>query len=139
RALARLFGGGMGTALVRIEGRPLGLVANDPTHLGGAIDSDGADKAARFIQLCDAFDLPVLMLCDTPGMMVGPEVEKTALVRHCCRIFVIGASVTVPIFTIVLRKGDGLGAQAMAGGRCMAPVVTVAGPRGEVRRTWADA
>ncbi len=125
------FGRGMVTALLRIEGRPLGLIANNPTHLGGAIDSDGADKAARFLQLCDAFDLPILSLCDTPGMMVGPEVEKTALVRHCCRLFVVGASVTVPIFTIVLRKGYGLGAQAMAGGSFHVPVFTVAWPTGE--------
>src|SRR5262249_61319326 len=67
--LRRHFGRGMVTALVRIEGRPLGLVANDPTRLGGAIDSDGSDKPASFMQLCDAFDLPVIMLCDTPGMM----------------------------------------------------------------------
>jgi acetyl/propionyl-CoA carboxylase alpha subunit/acetyl-CoA carboxylase carboxyltransferase component len=129
--LRRHFGRGMVTALIRIEGRPLGLIANNPMHLGGAIDSDGADKAARFLQLCDAFDIPVLMLCDTPGMMVGPEVEKTALVRHCCRLFVIGASVTIPIFTIVLRKGYGLGAQAMAGGSFKAPVFTVSWPTGE--------
>ena len=114
--LRRAFGPGMVTALVRIEGKPLGIVANNPMHLAGAIDSDGADKAARFLQLCDAFDLPVLFLCDTPGIMVGPEVEKTALVRHCCRLFVIGANLTVPFGTIVLRKAYGLGAQAMAGG-----------------------
>jgi acetyl/propionyl-CoA carboxylase alpha subunit len=129
--LRRHFGRGMVTALARIEGRPLGMIANNPMHLGGAIDSDGADKAARFMQLCDAFDLPILFLCDTPGMMVGPEVEKTALVRHCCRLFVVGGSVTVPIFTIVLRKGYGLGAQAMAGGSFHVPVFTVAWPTGE--------
>ena len=121
----------MVTALVRIEGRPLGLIANNPTHLGGAIDADGADKAARFMQLCDAFDLPILFLCDTPGIMVGPEAEKTALVRHCSRMFVVGASLTVPFFTIVLRKGYGLGAQAMAGGSFKAPFFTVAWPTGE--------
>ena len=121
----------MVTALARIEGRPLGIVANNPTHLAGAIDSDGADKAARFMQLCDAFDIPILFLCDTPGIMVGPEVEKTALVRHCCRLFVTGASLTVPFFTIVLRKGYGLGAQAMAGGSFKAPLFTVAWPTGE--------
>jgi acetyl-CoA carboxylase carboxyltransferase component len=129
--LRRAFGPGMVTALARIEGKPFGIVANNPTHLAGAIDSDGSDKAARFLQLCDAFDLPVLFLCDTPGMMVGPEVEKTALVRHCCRLFVVGASVTVPIFTVVLRKGYGLGAQAMAGGSFHVPVFTVAWPTGE--------
>ena len=129
--LRRHFGFGMVTALVRVEGRPLGVVANDPSHLGGAIDRDGADKAARFMQLCDAFDLPLLFLCDTPGMMVGPEAEKTALVRHVSRLFVVGANLTVPFFTIVLRKGYGLGAQAMAGGSFKAPLFTVAWPTGE--------
>jgi acetyl-CoA carboxylase carboxyltransferase component len=100
-------------------------------HLGGAIDAPGSDKAARFLQLCDAFDLPVLFLCDTPGIMVGPEVEKTALVRHCSRLFVVGASLTVPTFTIVLRKSYGLGAQAMAGGSHKAPIFTVSWPTGE--------
>jgi len=119
------------TAFARIEGRPIGIVANNPTHLAGAIDSDGADKAARFMQLCDAFDVPLLFLCDTPGIMVGPEAEKTALVRHACRLFVTGASVTVPFFTIVLRKGYGLGAQAMAGGSFHAGMFTVAWPTGE--------
>jgi acetyl-CoA carboxylase carboxyltransferase component len=121
----------MVTALIRIEGRPLGLIANNPNHLAGAIDSDGADKAARFIQLCDAFDIPLLFLCDTPGIMVGPEVEKTALVRHASRMFVNGANVTVPFFTIILRKGYGLGAQAMAGGSFKAPFFTVSWPTGE--------
>ncbi len=125
------FGLGMVTALIRIEGRPVGVVANNPTHLAGAIDSNGADKAARFMQLCDAFDVPLLFLCDTPGIMVGPEIEKTALVRHAARMFVVGASVTVPFFTIVLRKGYGLGAQAMAGGSFKAPIFTVAWPTGE--------
>jgi len=129
--LRESFGAGMVTALIRIEGRPLGLIANNPTHLGGAIDADGADKAARFMQLCDAFDLPILFLCDTPGIMVGPEAEKTALVRHVSRMFVTGASLTVPFFTIVLRKGYGLGAQAMAGGSFKAPIFTVAWPTGE--------
>jgi acetyl/propionyl-CoA carboxylase alpha subunit/acetyl-CoA carboxylase carboxyltransferase component len=129
--LRRDFGLGMITALIRIEGRPMGLIANNPAHLAGAIDSDAADKAARFMQLCDAFDLPILFLCDTPGIMVGPEVEKTALVRHASRMFVIGASITVPFFTIVLRKGYGLGAQAMAGGSFKAPLFTVSWPTGE--------
>ena len=129
--LRRDFGPGIVTALVRVAGRPLGLVANNPRHLAGAIDSDGADKAARFMQLCDAHDLPLLVLCDTPGMMVGPEVEKTALVRHCCRLFVTGANLEVPVFAIVLRKAYGLGAQAMAGGSFRAPMFTVAWPTGE--------
>jgi acetyl/propionyl-CoA carboxylase alpha subunit/acetyl-CoA carboxylase carboxyltransferase component len=129
--LRRAFGLGMVTALARIEGKPLGIVANNPTHLAGAIDSDGSDKAARFLQLCDAFDLPVLFLCDTPGMMVGPEVEKTALVRHCCRLFVTGANLGVPFGTIVLRKAYGLGAQAMAGGSFHAGTFAISWPTGE--------
>jgi len=129
--LRRGFGHGMVTALARIEGRPVGIVANNPTHLAGAIDSDGADKATRFMQLCDAFDLPLLFLCDTPGIMVGPEAEKTALVRHAARMFVTAASVSVPFFTIVLRKSYGLGAQAMAGGSFKSPFFAVAWPTGE--------
>ncbi len=129
--LRRGFGAGMITSLARIEGRAVGIIANNPGHLAGAIDSDGADKAARFMQLCDAFDIPLVFLCDTPGMMVGPEIEKTALVRHCSRLFVTGANLTVPFFTLILRKGYGLGAQAMAGGSFKAPGFTVAWPTGE--------
>src|SRR4029078_13659840 len=109
----------------------MGLIANNPTHLAGAIDRPGADNAARFMQLCDAFDLPIVFLCDTPGIMVGPEVEKTALVRHASRMFVTAGRLTVPSFTIILRKGYGLGAQAMAGGSFKAPIFCVAWPTGE--------
>jgi acetyl-CoA carboxylase carboxyltransferase component/biotin carboxyl carrier protein len=129
--LRRAFGVGMVTALARIEGRPIGIIANNPMHLGGAIDRDGSDKAARFMQLCDAFDVPILMLCDTPGNMVGPEAEKTALVRHNSRLFIIGANVSVPLFTVVLRKGYGLGAQGMAGASFHAPFFTISWPTGE--------
>jgi acetyl-CoA carboxylase carboxyltransferase component/biotin carboxyl carrier protein len=129
--LRRGFGAGMLTALARVDGRPLGVLANDPTHLGGAIDADGADKAARFLQLCDAFELPVLFLCDTPGFMVGPAAEQTATVRHFARLFLGGANLSVPTGTIVLRKGYGLGAQAMAGGGFKAPLFTVAWPTSE--------
>ncbi|MFZ4760030.1 MAG: carboxyl transferase domain-containing protein, partial [Burkholderiaceae bacterium] len=125
------FGAGMVTALARIEGRPIALIANNPAVGGGAIDSDGADKAARFMQLADAFELPIVTLCDTPGNMVGPDAEKTALVRHCCRLYVTAASVSVPIVTVVLRKGYGLGAQGMAGGSFWAPAVIVSWPTGE--------
>jgi acetyl-CoA carboxylase carboxyltransferase component len=125
------FGIGMITAFIRIEGRPLGVIANNPLHLGGAIDADAADKAARFLQLCDAFDIPLLSLCDTPGFMVGPDVEKTAQVRHVSRMFVVGANIKVPLFAIVLRKGYGLGVQAMTGGSFHAPMFTVAWPTGE--------
>ena len=129
--LRKYFGLGMITSFIRIEGRAVGLIANNPAHLAGAIDSNCADKASRFMQLCDAFDIPLLFLCDTPGIMVGPEVEKTALVRHAARMFVVSASLTVPFFTIVLRKGYGLGAQAMAGGSFKAPTFTIAWPTGE--------
>lgn len=129
--LRRDFGRGMVTALARVEGRSVGVIANNPNHLAGAIDSDGADKAARFMQLCDAHDIALVTLVDTPGMMVGPQVEKTALVRHCSRLFVTGANVTVPTVSIVLRKSYGLGAQAMMGGSTKAPLATVAWPTGE--------
>ena len=123
---------GIVTALARLEGRPVGMVANNPGHLGGAIDADGADKAARFLQLCDAHDLPILSLCDTPGFMVGPEAERSAQVRHFSRLFVVGASLTVPYVTVVLRKGYGLGAQAMAAGSFRSPALIVAWPTGEI-------
>jgi methylmalonyl-CoA carboxyltransferase 12S subunit len=118
----------MATALARIEGRPLGMIANDTRHMAGAITSDGADKAARFLQLCDAFDLPVLSLVDTPGMMVGPEAEETGLVRHTSRLLVAGAALRVPFVAVILRRGYGLGAQAMVGGSLHEPLLTVAWP-----------
>ena len=130
--LRREFGVGIVTALARIEGRPVGLVANDPAHLGGAIDAPSADKLARFLQLCDAHGLPVLSLCDTPGFMVGPDAERTATVRHFSRLFVIGGHLSVPLVTVVLRKAYGLGAQAMAGGSFGEPYATLAWPTGEV-------
>ena len=129
--LRRDFGLGMVTSLARIEGRPVGVVANNPSHLAGAIDSDGADKVARFMQLCDAFGLPLVSLVDTPGMMVGPDVEETALVRHCSRLFVTGANMSVPTVAVVTRKAYGLGAQAMMGGSTKAPLACVSWPTGE--------
>jgi acetyl-CoA carboxylase carboxyltransferase component/biotin carboxyl carrier protein len=129
--LRRRFGVGVVTALARLDGRPVGVVANNPNHLGGALDPDANDKAARFLQLCDAFDIPMVFLCDTPGFMVGPEVETRAQVRHAGRLFVTAASVTVPVVTVVLRKGYGLGAMAMAAGGFRSPVFTVAWPTGE--------
>ena len=129
--LRRGFAPGMVTALARHQGQPFGVIANDPTHLGGAIDADGADKATRFMQLCDGFGLPLLFLCDTPGFMVGPEAERTATVRHFSRMFVTGANLEVPTGTIILRKGYGLGAQAMAAGSFKAPLFTVGWPTSE--------
>ncbi len=125
------FGVGIITAFGRIEGKPVGVVANNPSHLGGAIDVDGADKMSRFVQLCDAFDIPLISLCDTPGFMVGVDAEEGAQVRHFARLFVTAASVTIPWLTVVLRKGYGLGAQAMAGGSFHAKEMIVAWPTGE--------
>ena len=125
------FGVGIITSLARIEGRPVGIVANNPAHLGGAIDTPSADKMARFVQLCDAFDIPFISLCDTPGFMVGPQAEELAQVRHFSRLFVTAASVTIPWITVVLRKGYGLGAQAMAGGSFHAKDMIVSWPSGE--------
>ena len=125
------FGIGVITAFIRVEGHPMGVIANNPHHLAGAIDSDGADKGARFIQLCDAFDIPVLSLMDCPGMMVGPDVEKTALVRHCVRMFNAGANLSVPLFGVVVRKAYGLGVQAMCGASSLVGFFTVAWPTAE--------
>jgi acetyl-CoA carboxylase carboxyltransferase component len=129
--LRRGWSPGMITGFVRIEGRPMGVIANDPRHLGGAIDCDGAEKAARFLQLCDAFDLPVLSLCDTPGFMVGPDSEAAGAVRRVSRMFIAGAKLGTPLFCIVLRKGYGLGAQAMAGGGFHSPFFIASWPTGE--------
>jgi acetyl-CoA carboxylase carboxyltransferase component len=129
--LRRGFAAGMVTALARVEGRPVGVVANDCTVLGGAVTAAGADKAARFLDLCEAHRLPVLSLVDTPGFMVGPDAESEATVRHVSRMFLRSAKLTVPLFSVVLRKAYGLGAQAMTGGDLHAPTLTVAWPSGE--------
>jgi len=125
------FGPGIITGFIRIEGRPFGVMANNSMHMAGAIEAEGADKAARLMQLCNAYGLPILSLCDTPGFMVGPEIEKRAQVRHVCRMFVNGSHVTVPYFTIVLRRGYGLGAMAMAKGGFHESFFTAAWPTGE--------
>jgi len=129
--LRRGFGVCVITALARVDGRPVGVIANNPAVLGGAIDADGADKLARFLQLCDAFGLPVVSLCDTPGFMVGPDAEQTATVRHFSRLFVLGGHMSVPMITIVLRKAYGLGAMAMTAGHFHNTAATVAWPTGE--------
>ena len=129
--IRRAFGVGIITAFIRVEGMPMGLIANNPHHLSGAIDSDASDKAARFLQLCDTFDIPVLSLMDCPGIMVGPEHEQQALLRHSGRLFVTGANMTSPIFGVVVRKAYGLGVQAMCGGSAMVPFFIVAWPTAE--------
>jgi acetyl-CoA carboxylase carboxyltransferase component len=126
------YGASVVTALVRIEGRPYGLLANDPRHLGGAVDSVAADKAARFLGLCDAHGLPVVSLVDTPGFMVGPDAERTGSVRRMSRMFLVGANVSVPLCAIVPRKAYGLGAMAMCGGSTLAPLATVGWPTAEL-------
>ncbi|MGK2955233.1 MAG: acyl-CoA carboxylase subunit beta [Solirubrobacterales bacterium] len=122
----------MVTALCRIDGRAIGVIANNPMHMAGAITSDGGDKAARFMQLCDGFGVPLLSLVDTPGMMVGPEAEKTGLVRHCSRMLVTAAGMSVPFVAVILRRGYGLGAQAMVAGSLHEPLLTVAWPGAEL-------
>lgn len=128
--LRRAYGAGIVTAFIRIEGQPFGLIANDIAHLGGAIEAESAEKASRFMQLCDAFDIPILSLCDTPGFMVGPDSERTATVRRVSRLFVTAATMNVPNFVVVLHKAYGLGAQAMAGGNLHSPGLCVSWPSG---------
>lgn len=130
--LRRAFGLGMITGFARIQGRAVGLLANNPLHLGGAIDAAAGDKGARFLQLCDAWGLPVVTLCDTPGFMVGPEVEQTGQVAHISRLFLAGAHFGQPMVTVILRKAYGLGAMAMAGGSFAAPDFCCAWPTGEI-------
>jgi acetyl-CoA carboxylase carboxyltransferase component len=125
------FGVGIVTAFARLAGHAVGVMANNPHHLGGAIDGDAADKATRFLEICRAHALPVISLCDTPGFMVGPDAERTATVRRFGAMFVAGARLASPLYVVVLRKGYGLGAMAMAGGDMKAPALTVAWPTGE--------
>jgi acetyl-CoA carboxylase carboxyltransferase component len=125
------FGQAMITGLVRIEGEPFGLIANNCQHMAGTIAADDADKAARFMQLCNVHGLPVLSLVDTPGFMVGPEIEQHAQVRHVSRMFIVGSHLIVPFFSIVLRRGYGLGAMAMARGGFHESFFTASWPTGE--------
>ena len=129
--LRRGFGAGIITVLARIDGQPVGVIANNPHHLGGAIDAPASDKAARFLAMCEDHRLPVISLCDTPGFMVGPESEREATVRRFGAMFVAGARLSTPLIMVVTRKGYGLGAMAMGGGNMHAPVLSVAWPTGE--------
>lgn len=122
------FGRGLVTTLARIEGRAVGIMANDNGQMAGALDSVSSGKGARFLRLCDVFGLPVVSLCDTPGFMVGPKSEESAAVRHMSRLFLAGANISVPMITVVLRNGFGLGAMAMAGGNLHETLLTVAWP-----------
>jgi acetyl-CoA carboxylase carboxyltransferase component len=129
--LRRLYGRSIITGFIRLEGRPVALIANDCQQLGGAVDGESSEKAARFLQLCNAFHLPVISLTDTPGFMVGPASEKAAAVRRMSSLFLAGAALAVPVVAIFLRKGYGLGAMAMTGGSFVAPVYSAAWPTGE--------
>lgn len=124
------FGGAAVTAFARIEGMPVGVIASQPAFLAGSIDSNTSDKVARFIQLCDAHDIPMVILCDTPGLMVGPEVEKTGLVRHSARILLAIANATTPFLTVVMRKAYGLGYYVL-GSRALDPTILLAWPTAE--------
>ncbi|MBL8329007.1 MAG: biotin carboxylase [Rubrivivax sp.] len=125
------FGVGVITGLARIQGRAVALAASNPRHLGGALDAPACDKLARFMQLADAFGLPLVTLVDSPGFMVGPESEKTAMVRHASRLFINAAALRVPVASVILRRGYGLGAMALTAGHFHAPVATAAWPSGE--------
>ena len=129
--LRRDFGVGVITALARIGGRAVAVAASQPRHLGGALDAPGCDKLARFMQMADAFGLPLITFVDTPGFMVGPESEKTAMVRRAGRLFVTAASLRIPVFSVMLRRGYGLGAMALTAGHFHAPVAIAAWPSGE--------
>jgi acetyl-CoA carboxylase carboxyltransferase component len=129
--LQRIFGRSILTGFIRLEGRPLALIANDCQQLGGAVDAQASEKAARFLRLCDALGLPVLSLTDTPGFMVGPDSEKQGAVRSMSSLFLAGAAMTVPVVAVFLRKGYGLGAMAMTGGSFVRPVYAASWPTGE--------
>ena len=116
------------TALAHIEGRPVGVIANNSQRMAGTLTAEASDKGARFLQLCDAFGLPVVSLIDTPGFMVGPKHEAGALVRHCSRLLIAGAALDVPVIAVILRRAYGLGAQAMAAGGLHQPTLTLAWP-----------
>lgn len=118
----------MVTALARIDGRAIGVIANNTMVMAGAITARAADKAARFLQLCDTYAIPVVSLVDCPGYMVGPAAEAESLVRRASRLLVAGAALRVPLVAVILRRGYGLGAQAMTGGSLHEPVLTVAWP-----------
>jgi acetyl-CoA carboxylase carboxyltransferase component len=129
--LQRIFGRSIITGFMRLEGRPVAVIANDCQQLGGAVDSVASEKAARFLRMCNAFGLPVISFTDTPGFMVGPDSEREGAVRSMSSLFLAGASLTVPVVAIFLRKGYGLGAMAMTGGSFVNPVYAASWPTGE--------
>ena len=129
--LSQAYGCAVITGFARIEGRAVGVIANDCRYLGGAVNAEAAEKTAKFITLCDNFDIPIVSLCDSPGFMVGPASEEEAAVRRMAQLFIAGAKLTTPLVTIFLRKGYGLGAMAMAGGSFHKPIYSASWPSGE--------
>ena len=129
--LRALYGLGVVTVLARLGGHPVAIAATKPRHLAGALDVAGCDKLARFMQLADAAGHPLITLVDTPGFMVGPASEAQGMLRHAGRVFVTAAALRVPVVSVVLRRGFGLGAMAFTGGHFHAPVATAAWPQAE--------
>jgi acetyl-CoA carboxylase carboxyltransferase component len=125
------------TCLARMGGRPVGIVANQPRHLGGILDNDSADKAARFVNLCDAFGIPLVFLMDVPGFMVGTKVEAAGIIRHGAKMLHAVAAATVPKVTVVLRKAYGAGYYVM-NGRAYEPDLIVAWPSAEISVMGAE-
>jgi acetyl-CoA carboxylase carboxyltransferase component len=119
------------TCLARMGGRPVGIVANQPRHLGGILENDSADKAARFINLCDAYGIPLLFLMDVPGFMVGTKVERAGIIRHGAKMLYAVSRATVPKVTVILRKAYGAGYYVMCG-RAYEPDLIVAWPSAEI-------
>jgi acetyl-CoA carboxylase carboxyltransferase component len=125
------------TCLARMGGRPVGIVANQPRHLGGILDNDAADKAARFVSLCDAFAIPLVFLVDVPGFMVGTKVEAAGIIRHGAKMLHAVAAATVPKITVVIRKAYGAGYYVM-NGRAYEPDLIVAWPTAEISVMGAE-
>jgi acetyl-CoA carboxylase carboxyltransferase component len=119
------------TCLARMGGRPVGIVANQPKHLGGILENDSADKAARFVNLCDAYGIPLLFLMDVPGFMVGTKVEQAGIIRHGAKMLYAVSRATVPKITVVIRKAYGAGYYVM-NGRAYEPDLIVAWPSAEI-------
>ncbi|MDX6640365.1 MAG: methylmalonyl-CoA decarboxylase subunit alpha, partial [Solirubrobacteraceae bacterium] len=125
------------TCFARFDGRPCGIVANQPRQLGGILDNDSADKAARFVNLCNAFGIPLLFLMDVPGFMVGTKVEEAGIIRHGAKMLHAVANATVPKLTVVIRKAYGAGYYVM-NGRAYEPDLIVAWPSAEISVMGAE-
>jgi acetyl-CoA carboxylase carboxyltransferase component len=125
------------TCFARIGGKSIGVVANQPMHMGGILDGDSADKAAHFIQICDAFGVPLVFLQDVPGFMVGSKVEHAGIIRHGAKMLHVMSAATVPKLTVVVRKAYGAGYYVMSG-RAYEPDLIVSWPTGEISVMGAE-